>query len=95
MLVIIAIHLSVLQGLIFICWKKQVDTGGTTVKNTFHSVKTRILFCRPHRTQRVHNSTYGCIVKLFVLETVCNFVLVLCVLGFCHIITTLRVPCLN
>jgi len=82
MLVIIAIHLSVLQGLIFVCWKKQVDTGGTRVKNTLHSIILRILFCKPHRNQRAYNSTYGCIVKLFVLETVGNFVLVLCVLGF-------------
>lgn len=82
MLVIIAIHLSVLQRLIFICWKKQVDTGGTRVKNTLNSIKICIRFCKPHRTQRTCNDTYRCILKLFVLETVGNFVLVLCILSF-------------
>lgn len=62
--------------------EKQVDTGGTRVKNTLHSIKIRILFCKPHRSQRAYDGTYGCTVKLFLLETMGNFVLVLCVLGF-------------
>lgn len=57
--------------------EKQVDTGMTSV----HIIKIRILFCTPHRTQSAYNCTSGCIVKLIVLETVGNFVLVR-VLGF-------------
>lgn len=94
MLVIIAIHLSVLQGLIFICWKKQVDTGGTRVKNTLHSIKMRSVLQTSSGSKNIQQHIRVHCKDIRARDSGHLRSASLC-FGFCHIIITLKASYLN